>query len=62
MHGPRPDEKQPMAGFPPEVVQGLMRIAWWNWPIGQVGANLPALMGADLDALRAAQAAGAPPG
>lgn len=40
--------------FSPEVVAALEQIAWWDWPVARISAHLPAIMGADLDALRAA--------
>lgn len=42
--------------FEPDTVLQLQRIAWWNWPIERISANLQAIMGADLDALQAAAA------
>jgi virginiamycin A acetyltransferase len=42
--------------FSAEVVAQLQAIAWWHWPAAHVGANLQAIMGADLDALRQAAA------
>jgi virginiamycin A acetyltransferase len=34
-------------------VEALLSIAWWDWPIDKVSRNLAAIVGADLDALRA---------
>lgn len=38
--------------FPDEVVAELLAIRWWDWPVEKVTRNLPAIVGADLDALR----------
>lgn len=40
--------------FPEPVIDELLAIAWWNWPVETVTRNLKAIMGADLDALRRA--------
>src|SRR5690606_24059394 len=40
--------------FAPEVVRELQDIAWWNWPIADVSKHLPAIMGGNLDKLKAA--------
>jgi len=39
--------------FAPPIAEALLAIAWWNWPIDKVSRNLAAIVGADLDALRA---------
>jgi virginiamycin A acetyltransferase len=39
--------------FAPPIVEELLRIAWWDWPIDKVSRNLGAIVAADLDALRA---------
>jgi virginiamycin A acetyltransferase len=39
--------------FSPPIVEALLAIAWWDWPIDRVSRNLAAIVGADLDALRA---------
>ena len=39
--------------FSPTIVDELLSIAWWDWPIDKVSRNLAAIVGADLDALRA---------
>jgi len=44
--------------FPDAVIDELLAIAWWNWPVERVTSNLEAIRGADLDALR--RAAGEP--
>jgi virginiamycin A acetyltransferase len=41
--------------FEPDVVEELLRIAWWDWPIERVTRNLEAIVSADLDALRRAR-------
>jgi virginiamycin A acetyltransferase len=38
--------------FPAEVVAELLAIRWWDWPVERITRNLPAIVGADLDALR----------
>ncbi|WP_367715837.1 CatB-related O-acetyltransferase [Nitratireductor sp. GISD-1A_MAKvit] len=40
--------------FDPEVVETLLGIAWWNWPVEKISRNLEAIRGADLQALRTA--------
>lgn len=47
--------------FPPEVIDALLEIRWWDWDAEQVTRHLEAIVGADLDALRAA-ARGIAPG
>ncbi|KAI9133012.1 Vat family streptogramin A O-acetyltransferase [Acaryochloris sp. CCMEE 5410] len=39
--------------FPDSVVQALLGIAWWNWDIETITANLEKIVGADIDVLRA---------
>ena len=39
--------------FAPPIVEELLRIAWWDWPIAKVSRNLGAIVAADLDALSA---------
>jgi virginiamycin A acetyltransferase len=38
--------------FDPDTVAELLAIAWWDWPVERIMANLAAIRGADLDALR----------
>jgi virginiamycin A acetyltransferase len=38
--------------YPPDVVEELLAIAWWDWPIERIEANLTALTNGDLAALR----------
>ncbi|WP_427025623.1 CatB-related O-acetyltransferase [Aureimonas ureilytica] len=40
--------------FPPETIERLLRVAWWNWPIERITQNLAAIRGADIDALERA--------
>jgi hypothetical protein len=40
--------------FSTEVVAELLAIRWWDWPAETVTRLLPAIVGADLDALRKA--------
>ena len=40
--------------YPDEVVEELLSIAWWDWPIDRIEANLAALTNGDLAALKAA--------
>ena len=39
--------------FPDKVVQVLLEIAWWNWDIERITANLEKIVGADLVVLQA---------
>ncbi len=39
--------------FDQVTIDSLLQIAWWDWPIEKITANLPYIVGADLDALRA---------
>lgn len=39
--------------FPGEVIDGLLTIRWWDWEIDGIEANLAAIEGADIDALKA---------
>ena len=36
------------------VIGELLRLAWWDWPIDKIEANLPALESGDIAALRLA--------
>jgi len=38
--------------YPPDIIAELLDIAWWDWPIDRVEANLPALESGDIAALR----------
>ncbi|QYK07851.1 Vat family streptogramin A O-acetyltransferase [Shewanella mangrovisoli] len=37
--------------FEPEVIDKLLAIAWWDWPIEKISEHLPAIVGADLSLL-----------
>ncbi|HMA14634.1 MAG: CatB-related O-acetyltransferase [Bacteroidota bacterium] len=37
--------------FPDDVVQQLLEIRWWDWPVERIEANLDAILGHDLAAL-----------
>jgi len=38
--------------YPSDVIDELLRIAWWDWPIEKIEANLASLTNGDLAALR----------
>ena len=38
-----------------DVISELLRLAWWDWPIDKIEANLEALNSGDIAALRMAQ-------
>ncbi|PTM40234.1 CatB-related O-acetyltransferase [Bosea sp. 124] len=40
--------------FPPEVVEALLAIRWWDWEADKIARNVAAIAGADIDALHAA--------
>jgi virginiamycin A acetyltransferase len=40
--------------FPPETVQALLEIAWWDWPIEKISRNLERIVSADIERLRSA--------
>lgn len=40
--------------FPPETVEALLSIRWWDWEADKIARNVAAIAGADIDALRAA--------
>jgi len=46
--------------FPDETIQALLEIAWWDWDVEKVSRNLEAIVGADVEALRAAGRSGIP--
>lgn len=39
--------------FPPETISALEKLAWWDWPIEKITKNLPFIVSADAEALRA---------
>ena len=41
--------------FPDEVVNELLAIKWWDWPVETITRNLPAIVGADVAALKNAK-------
>lgn len=40
--------------FPPEIVEELLAIRWWDWDAEKIARNLRLIAAADIDALRAA--------
>lgn len=38
--------------FDPETVAAVLQIKWWDWPIEKIRANLGAIVGADIEALK----------
>lgn len=40
--------------YPDDVIAELLEIAWWDWPLDKIEANLDALSSGDLAALRRA--------
>lgn len=40
--------------YPEDVIAELLDIAWWDWPLEKIEANLPALSQGDMAALRRA--------
>lgn len=40
--------------YPDEIIRELLELAWWDWPIEKIEANLEALTSGDLGALRRA--------
>ena len=43
--------------FEPDLIERLMQVAWWDWPIEKILSHEAAITGADIDALEAAQQA-----
>ncbi len=41
--------------FPDEVVNELLAIKWWDWAVEKITRNLPAIIGADVAALKNAE-------
>ncbi len=39
--------------FEPEIIAQLEAIAWWDWPVEQISANLSRIISGDVGALRA---------
>ncbi|MBB3308714.1 virginiamycin A acetyltransferase [Rhizobium sp. BK196] len=40
--------------YPVEIISEILDLAWWDWPIDKIEANLPALESGDLAALKRA--------
>lgn len=43
--------------YPDEIIADLLELAWWDWPIDEIEANLPALESGDIAALKSASEA-----
>jgi len=41
--------------FEPDVIEQLLAVAWWDWPVDKITRNLEAIVGADLEALKRAE-------
>ena len=41
--------------FDEATIAALLALAWWDWPADKIARNLPAITGADINALRMAQ-------
>jgi len=39
--------------FPQDVIDALLEIRWWDWPLEKIEANLKVIQGSDIAALRA---------
>ena len=37
--------------FTPEVIQQLLAIAWWHWPLEQISQSLEAIVGNNINLL-----------
>lgn len=37
--------------FPPEIVEQLLKIQWWNWDSEVITKHIPAIVGADIEKL-----------
>ena len=37
--------------FTPEVIQQLLTMAWWHWPLEQISRSLEAIVGNNIDHL-----------
>lgn len=38
--------------FPPDVVDALQEIAWWDWDVERITSSLEAIVGGNVDELR----------
>jgi acetyltransferase-like isoleucine patch superfamily enzyme len=43
--------------FPDEVIERLLEIRWWDWPVAKIDANLEILCSGDVEALFAVEEA-----
>ena len=34
--------------FSPEMIEVLLRVKWWNWPVDEINANADALMSPEI--------------
>ncbi len=41
--------------FPAQVVNELLAIKWWDWPVDKISRNLHTIVGADVTALKNAE-------
>lgn len=41
--------------FDDKTIETLQKIAWWDWPYEKISRNIPAIIGADLQALQCAE-------
>lgn len=41
--------------FEDKIIEALLEIQWWNWDVGKITQYLPAISGADIEALRTAE-------
>jgi virginiamycin A acetyltransferase len=40
--------------FSQDVINRLLKIAWWEWPVAKITRNLPLIIGGDIEALERA--------
>jgi len=38
--------------FDEDTIVALQTLAWWNWPVEKITAAIPAITGADIEALK----------
>jgi virginiamycin A acetyltransferase len=38
--------------FDDDTIADLQALAWWDWPVGKIAAAIPAIIGADIEALK----------
>ena len=38
--------------FADEIIESLLKIKWWDWPIEKINKNIAAIVGGDLDKLK----------